>query len=103
MARYVTLIRFTEQGARNMGQSPARARAFKKAAAKAGITVEGQLWTAGACDGVLILSGEEKQALRCLAQLARFGNVRTETMQAFEADEFKAIAWPSVIGLTSRG
>jgi len=91
MARYVTLIRFTEQGACGMKKSTARAVAFKRAAEKAGVTVETQLWTVGACDGVLILSGEEKKILRCLTQLATLGNIRTETMQAFDAAELKAI------------
>jgi len=91
MARYVTLIRFTDQGARAIRKSPARALAFKKAAEKSGIGAEALLWTVGACDGVLILSGDEKKVLRCLTQLAALGNVRTETMQAFDAAEFKAI------------
>ena len=91
MARYVTLIRFTDQGARAISKSTARALAFRKAAEKAGITIEAQLWTVGACDGVLILSGDEKKVLRCLTQLAALGNVRTETMQAFDTSEFKAI------------
>ena len=91
MARYVTLIRFTDQGARAISKSTARALAFKKAAEKEGIAVEAQLWTVGACDGVLILSGDDKNVLRCLTQLAALGNARTETMQAFDAKEFKAI------------
>lgn len=91
MARYVTLLRFTDQGARGLKQSAARARAFSKAAEKAGLTVEAQLWTAGACDGVLILSSEEQQILRCLAQLVARGNIRTETLRAFEAEEFSGI------------
>jgi len=91
MARYVTLVRFTEQGARNMKKSPTRALGFQKAAQKAGVTVESQLWTVGACDGVLVLNGDEKSILRCVAQLAASGNVRTETLQAFDAKEFGAI------------
>jgi len=91
MGRYVTLIRFTEQGARNMKKSPTRALGFQKAAQKAGVTVESQLWTIGACDGVLVLNGDEKSILRCVAQLAASGNVRTETLQAFDAKEFGAI------------
>jgi uncharacterized protein with GYD domain len=91
MTRYITLIRFTEQGVRNIRKSPARAGAFRKIARKAGVVVESQLWTAGSCDGVLILSGEEKSVLGCLAHLAASGNVRTETMRAFEAKEFEAI------------
>lgn len=91
MARYISLLRFTEEGARNIKESPARAIAFKKEAEKAGVTVEAQLWTAGNYDGVVILSGDEKAILRCLSQLASLGNVRTQTLRAFNADELKAI------------
>lgn len=89
MARYVSLLRFTDQGTKALKQSAARALTFRKAAEKAGITVESQLWTAGSRDGVLILCGEEKKILRCLADLVSRGNVRTETLQAFDAEEFR--------------
>lgn len=92
MARYVTLIRFTEKGVRAIRNSPARARAFRQAAGKAGVKVEAQLWTAGSCDGVLILNGKDERAvLGAIARLASLGNVRTETMQAFDAAEFARI------------
>lgn len=91
MTRYVTLIRFTEQGARAIRKSAARALNFRKSAEKAGLRVEAQFWTAGACDGVLILSGEEKKILGCLAGLAALGNVRTESSPAFDAADFKRI------------
>ena len=93
MSRYISLIRFTEQGARALKKSTSRAAAFRKAAAKAGVKVEAQYWTVGAYDGVLILSADtEEQALRSLTTLAAAGNVRTETMQAVGADKFSAIA-----------
>jgi len=91
MARYVSLLRFTEQGTHNIKESAARATAFKQDAEKLGVTIEAQLWTVGAHDGVIILSGDEKSVLRCLTQLASRGNVRTETLQAFNADELKSI------------
>jgi len=91
MACYVSLLRFTNQGARALKASAARAANFCKAAAKSGVAVEAQLWTTGSCDGVLILSGDERKILRCLARLAALGNVRTETLQAFDATEYKAI------------
>ena len=91
MARYVTLIRFTDQGARALKNSPTRAREFREAAEKAGIAVETQLWTTGCCDGVLVLSGDEKLLLRQLAQLVALGNVRTETLRAFDAKEFSGL------------
>ena len=93
MSRYISLIRFTEQGAHALKKSTDRAAAFRKAATKAGVKVEAQYWTVGAYDGVLILGADdEKKALRCLTELASAGNVRTETMQAFGANEFSAIA-----------
>jgi uncharacterized protein with GYD domain len=91
MARCITLIRFTEEGARNIAKSPARALAFRKAAEKAGLTVESQLWTVGAYDGLLILSGDERKILHTLADLVALGNVRTETLQAFDNDQFSGI------------
>jgi uncharacterized protein with GYD domain len=93
MARYLTLLRFTEQGAKSLEKSTTRAAAFREAATKAGAQVEAQFWTTGAYDGVIILSAEnEIKALRCLAALAAAGNVRTETLRAFDAGEFTVIA-----------
>ena len=92
MARYVTLIRFTPQGVKNIKQSPARGAAFRKAAEKAGVKVEAQLWTVGAYDGILILNAtSETKALGAIAKLAAVGNVSTQTLQAFDAREFAAI------------
>jgi len=91
MATYVSLLRFTDQGARAMKKSASRAENFRKAAEKAGVKVEAQLWTAGSCDGVLILSGDETKILRCLAGLANLGNVRTESLRAFDSKEFNAL------------
>ena len=91
MTRYVSLIRFTDQGARALKKIAARGLAFDQIAAKAGVKVEAQLWTAGSCDGVLILSGDEKKIFRCLDQLVALGNVRTESLRAFDAEEFKSI------------
>ena len=94
MARYITLLTFTEQGARNIKDSASRALTFKREAEKLGVAVESQFWTVGRYDGVVVLSGDEKSVLRCLTQLSAAGNVRTQTLQAFNADEMKVIAGP---------
>lgn len=92
MATYVTLITFTEEGAKHIKDSPRRAEAFDRAAEASGISIVGQYWTMGAYDGVLIVSAEtEQQALHWLAELVAAGNVTTETMQAFDAAAFEAI------------
>ena len=89
---YVALITYTDQGIRNLKQSPQRAQAFRQSADAAGIKVRAQLWTAGAFDGLLILeSDSEQKVLGALAQLASLGNVRTQSLRAFDAAEFGAI------------
>lgn len=93
MVRYIALLKFTEQGVKTLTKSTARAAAFKQAAVGAGVNVEAQYWTTGAYDGALIFSAEnETNALRCLSALAAAGNVRTETIRAFDAKEFETIA-----------
>jgi len=92
MTRYVSLMKFMEQGAKNIKKSTARAHAFDKAAARAGVKIEGQYWTMGAYDGVLIITADdERKALHCLTELASSGNVNTETLPAFVDREFDAI------------
>ena len=89
---YVTLITYTDQGIRNIKQSPQRAAAFCQSAEAAGIKVLAQFWIAGAYDGLLILEGDsEEKVLGTLAQLASLGNVRTKSLRAFDAAEFAAI------------
>ncbi len=93
MPRYIALLKFTEQGARSFEKSTTRAAAFCEAATKVGVRVEAQYWTSGAYDGVIILSAEdENKAIQCLVALAAAGNVRPETLKAFDAGEFKVIA-----------
>lgn len=92
MARYIALLKFTEQGAKNVKKSTARAHQFDALADRSGVKVEGQYWTMGRYDGVLILSASsEEKILHLLAALASLGNVRTETLQAFVDTEFDAI------------
>ena len=93
MPRYISLLRFTDQGARAIKNSPHRALDFRQAAARAGVQVEAQYWTFGSHDGLLILNADTAEAaLRCLTELAAAGNVRAETMRAFDADEFAQVA-----------
>ena len=56
MPRYIALLKFTERGARDIKKSTRRAHNFDKLAAKAGVKVDGQYWTMGRHDGVLIVS-----------------------------------------------
>lgn len=92
MCRYITLLTYTDKGSSHIKESTSRAHAFDEIAAKSGVTVEGQYWTLGSYDGVLVLTADsEHKILHLLAELAARGNVRTQTMQAFSDKEFEAI------------
>ena len=92
MPTYVSLIRFTEQGAKNVRDTQRRAAAFRDAAQDAGVTVREVYWTTGAYDGLLLLDAPDEQSVTAvMVGLSALGNVRTQTMRAFDESEIGAI------------
>jgi uncharacterized protein with GYD domain len=92
MVRYVLLLEFTDKGMGAIQDSPARAAAFRNAAAKAGATIEAQYWTVGECDGVIVLTApDETTAAAVTCALSKNGFVRTRSLRALSADEFKGV------------
>jgi uncharacterized protein with GYD domain len=91
MARCVLLLKYTDKGIAAVKDSPKRADAFRELAAKAGATIEAQLWLHGEYDGLVILTAPAEEALSALAlQLGSLGFVRTSICRALTEDEFKA-------------
>lgn len=92
MATFILLVNFTDQGIRNVKDSPKRADAFKEVAKKAGVTVKDVYWTLGAHDLVLTVEAPDAASVTaaCLS-VGSLGNVRTQTLQAFNADEMRGI------------
>ncbi|MEO8352645.1 MAG: GYD domain-containing protein [Chthoniobacteraceae bacterium] len=88
---YLSLLTLTDEGAREIRQSPKRAMAWREEVETEGVKLLAQLWTAGVYDGALILQGEEVNVLGALARLAARGNVRPHTLRAFDAKDFANI------------
>ena len=85
MVTFIVLLDFTDQGIRNIKDSPHRADQFNAMAERAGARVVGQYWTVGSHDGVLIIEAPNDQiGASILLALGRAGNVRTTTLRAFE-------------------
>jgi len=92
MTRYVTLYQFTEQGIRNVKDSPARLKAAVKKGESIGMKIVGAYYTEGPYDLVVISeAADEKAATAFALGIAAQGNVRSTTMRAYEPDEFDAI------------
>ena len=85
MVTFIALLDYTDQGIRNIKDSPHRADQFNQLAEQAGARVVQQYWTIGSHDGVLILEApDDTIAASVLLALGASGNVRTTTLRAFE-------------------
>ncbi len=85
MGTFIALLDYTDQGIRNIKDSPHRADHFTKLAEKAGARVIAQYWTNGSHDGVLVLEApSDEVAASIFLNLGASGNVRTTTLRAFE-------------------
>src|SRR5215831_7041581 len=92
MVTYVVLANFTDQGIRNVKDSPKRADAFKEMAKTFGVTVKELVWTQGRYDFVTVLEASDESAAMSLSlSLGALGNVRTETLRAFSAADMTKI------------
>jgi uncharacterized protein with GYD domain len=91
MATYITLINLTDQGARNIKDSPKRFEAYKGLAEKLGLTIKSVYWTTGTYDIILTVEGDEEAAMVTLLNVITQGNVRTQTLRAFSLEEMNGL------------
>lgn len=92
MATFITTIKFTQQGIKDIDHTTRRAAALKVAAKKMGVKIRDVYWTLGEYDGVLIFEAtDDASATRLLLHLGAMGNVHTTTCRAFTAGEMDKI------------
>ncbi len=88
MPTYVILAHFTDQGVRNIKDSPKRAEAFRGLCEKLGAKAKDIYWTMGRYDVVAIVEAPDDVTMEAiLYSLGSLGNIRTETLRAFTAQE----------------
>ena len=92
MPTYITLLRFTQQGIQNIKESPNRIEAARKAFEARGGRLKDVCAVTGQYDmiGIIEAPDDETAATMGLA-LGSQGNVRSETMRAFNVDEYRRI------------
>lgn len=92
MATYLMLINWTDQGIKNVKESPKRLDAARKLAKDLGGDIKTVYMTQGSFDLALVseMPNDEKLASFVL-KLGSLGNVRTTTLKAYSEDEYRKI------------
>lgn len=92
MATYVTLMKLTEQGIRDVKNFPQRLEAGKKGVEAMGGKIVGFYAVLGEYDYVTIAEMPSDEAgMAYIMTLGALGNVRTTTLKAFTEQEFAEI------------
>ncbi len=92
MPVYVALVNWTDQGVKNVKDTPKRADAFIESARKINCKVREILYTMGAHDAVAVIEApDDETASRLTLGVGMLGNVRTVTMRAYTKDEMAKI------------
>jgi uncharacterized protein with GYD domain len=92
MPTYITLLRWTSEGAKNVKESPSRLDAARKAFQSAGVTLKDFYMVTGRYDMVIISEAPDDIALaRATLSVASKGSVQTETLRAFTENEYRTI------------
>ena len=92
MAKYISLVNYTQKGIENIKESPSRLDAFKQVCQSMGAKVEGFYLTMGRYDLVVIVDAPEPETVaKIILATASRGAVSTETLQAFPEEEYRKI------------
>ncbi len=92
MARYIELLNWTEQGVKNIKDSPKRLDAARELAKKMGCEIRDMYMTMGAWDMVVIVEAPNDETIaKFNLTLAMGGNVRTTTLKAFPEDVYRKV------------
>ena len=92
MPSYITLINWTDQGAKNYKDSVDRYEAAQKAMSAAGVSFKEIYWTIGPYDLVGVVEApDDETATAALLTVAGQGNIRTTTLRAFSAGEMRGV------------
>jgi uncharacterized protein with GYD domain len=92
MPTYIILINYTDQGIRNIKDSPKRYDAAKKLLKGMGGEFKQFYLTMGAYDLAAVVEAPSDEAIAKFAlAVGSLGNVRTTTLKAFPEDEYRKI------------
>lgn len=92
MPTYVALLKYTSQGIARVKESPNRLDAGRAAFKNIGVEIKDTYLLMGRYDLLCVVEAKDDDALaRAMLTLGSQGNVQTETMRAWNEDEFRKI------------
>lgn len=92
MPTYISLCRWTEQGAQKIKDSPSRLDAARQTVQQFGVTLRDFYMTTGQYDMVIVFEAPDDLTLaQAMAAVLSKGSVRTETVRAFTETEYRSI------------
>jgi uncharacterized protein with GYD domain len=92
MATYILLSRFTAQGIQNIKDGPERLEAAKKTLKGLGAELKDFYLVMGQYDAVVVVEAPDDETIaKASVAIGALGNVRIESMRAFEESEYRQI------------
>jgi uncharacterized protein with GYD domain len=92
MPHYISLLRYTPQGIAKVKDSPGRLDAARKAAAAMGGKITSWHLTMGHYDAVILTEfPNDETCARYMLSLGALGNITSETLKAFNEDEYRKV------------
>jgi len=90
MPTYIGLLKWTDQGARNVKEALARNEQGRAAIERAGGRVIGAWWTMGAYDTVVVAEYPDDETASAVAlAVGMAGNIHSETLRAYGVEEMQ--------------
>jgi uncharacterized protein with GYD domain len=92
MAKFISLVNWTEQGIKTVKDSPKRLDAVRTLAKKHGCELSKFYMTIGAHDLVAVFNAPDDESMaKVLLSIGSSGNVRTTTLKAFSEPSYRSI------------
>ena len=96
---FILSLNFTDQGIRNIKESPKRAKVARELAKKMGVEIKQVYLTSGASDLVVLAETENGDNIAKLAlAIGSQGNVRTRTARAWTEEEYQKARFRIALG-----
>jgi uncharacterized protein with GYD domain len=92
MPTYIAMVKWTQQGLKDIKESPSRLDVARKNFESAGVTIKEFYLVMGRYDTLTILEAPDDASLAAaMLKAASLGSITSETCRAFTEDEYRKI------------